>query len=337
MPASPDRRGTSGSGPVKADTSAFPHFPRNPPYTSSQNTMETRDISAGSHPEPGSMAQTQKRKRVRNWTAEDRAVHREFEKSRREAFSERLMVSPGWSEYEFGIGSNIVQELAGLLPMLNIEQRPSKHVIVEASVSYHKSQQARNDQATGVIRELMAERDELLQELNALRSLCEPTTATMRQARPIDPAVLAMLTGTHDPGTASWNPLRRVSVSKNTESSAEQVPSLPSMAQTPMPPQMSRLQNPYSTPNPPPLTYNPTDWTLQAQDRGIHPSTIPVPSDGAALHWARSPDFLTTTPPKDMDLIYDATPSRLLDDAALFWTQHPGVLSNTPRGMLMCT
>lgn len=35
----------------------------------------------------------QKRKRIRNWTAEDRAVHREFEKSRREAFSERLNVS----------------------------------------------------------------------------------------------------------------------------------------------------------------------------------------------------------------------------------------------------
>lgn len=33
-----------------------------------------------------------KKKRVRNWTAEDRAVHREFEKSRREAFTERLMV-----------------------------------------------------------------------------------------------------------------------------------------------------------------------------------------------------------------------------------------------------
>lgn len=34
-----------------------------------------------------------KKKRVRNWTAEHRAVHREFEKSRREAFSERLLVS----------------------------------------------------------------------------------------------------------------------------------------------------------------------------------------------------------------------------------------------------
>lgn len=33
-----------------------------------------------------------KKKRIRNWTAEDRALHREFEKSRREAFSESLTV-----------------------------------------------------------------------------------------------------------------------------------------------------------------------------------------------------------------------------------------------------
>jgi hypothetical protein len=38
------------------------------------------------------MPQKAKKKRIRNWTAEDRALHREFEKSRREAFSESLMV-----------------------------------------------------------------------------------------------------------------------------------------------------------------------------------------------------------------------------------------------------
>jgi len=37
--------------------------------------------------------QKQKKKRIRNWTAADRAVHRDFEKARREAFSERLAVS----------------------------------------------------------------------------------------------------------------------------------------------------------------------------------------------------------------------------------------------------
>lgn len=34
-----------------------------------------------------------KKKRIRNWTADDRAAHRVFERSRREAFKERLTVS----------------------------------------------------------------------------------------------------------------------------------------------------------------------------------------------------------------------------------------------------
>ena len=37
--------------------------------------------------------QRKRKKRVRNWTAEDRARHRVFERSRREAFNERLSVS----------------------------------------------------------------------------------------------------------------------------------------------------------------------------------------------------------------------------------------------------
>lgn len=36
--------------------------------------------------------QRKRKKRVRNWTAEDRARHRIFERSRREAFNERLNV-----------------------------------------------------------------------------------------------------------------------------------------------------------------------------------------------------------------------------------------------------
>lgn len=41
----------------------------------------------------GQQQQGRKRKkRVRNWTAEDRARHRVFERSRREAFNERLTV-----------------------------------------------------------------------------------------------------------------------------------------------------------------------------------------------------------------------------------------------------
>ena len=41
--------------------------------------------------------QRKRKKRVRNWTAEDRARHRVFERSRREAFNERLSVSAALS------------------------------------------------------------------------------------------------------------------------------------------------------------------------------------------------------------------------------------------------
>lgn len=35
------------------------------------------------------------KRRIRNWTAEDRAAHRVFEKSRREAFNGRILVGLG--------------------------------------------------------------------------------------------------------------------------------------------------------------------------------------------------------------------------------------------------
>lgn len=59
--------------------------------------MEFPDISNNNHSSSATKSGPlkPKKKRIRNWTAEDRAVHREFEKSRREAFSERLMVSGG--------------------------------------------------------------------------------------------------------------------------------------------------------------------------------------------------------------------------------------------------
>ncbi|KAJ5159666.1 uncharacterized protein N7482_006670 [Penicillium canariense] len=41
----------------------------------------------------GAGAQKPKKKRIRNWTVEDQTVNCEFEQSRREAFSKRLMGS----------------------------------------------------------------------------------------------------------------------------------------------------------------------------------------------------------------------------------------------------
>jgi hypothetical protein len=50
--------------------------------------------SMAPHGSPEDVSNARKRKkRVRTWTASDRARHRVFEKGRREAFNERLMVS----------------------------------------------------------------------------------------------------------------------------------------------------------------------------------------------------------------------------------------------------
>ncbi|KAJ5117414.1 hypothetical protein N7448_011046 [Penicillium atrosanguineum] len=132
--------------------------------------------------------QKPKKKRIRNWTAENRAVHREFEKSRREAFGEHLA------------------ELTALLPMLNTEQRPSKHIVVDASIAQHKAQQARIAQATRAIQSLIAEREALLREVNSIRAMYQPGTRVPRQAQPIDPAVLDMLQGRNE---LAAGPLKR--------------------------------------------------------------------------------------------------------------------------------
>ncbi|KAI1079753.1 hypothetical protein F5B20DRAFT_151842 [Whalleya microplaca] len=95
-----------------------------------------------------------RKKRVRNFTADDRAAHRVFEKSRREAFKERLTV------------------LANLLPALRDTdpQRLSKHVVVDESISYLKSQHSEYHAAAEQLRAVTSERDQLLAEVNHWRA-----------------------------------------------------------------------------------------------------------------------------------------------------------------------
>ncbi|RFU81093.1 transaldolase b [Trichoderma arundinaceum] len=94
-----------------------------------------------------------KKKRIRNWTADDRAAHRVFERSRREAFKERLTT------------------LAGLIPSLRSTDpnRLSKHVVIDQSVALHKAEQQRIAESLHRIDRLVAERDDLLSELNTWR------------------------------------------------------------------------------------------------------------------------------------------------------------------------
>ncbi|TIC95628.1 hypothetical protein CH35J_008952 [Colletotrichum higginsianum] len=104
---------------------------------------------------PPEAASTRKstKKRVRNFSPEDRAAHRIFERGRREAFKERLT------------------ELAGQLPGL-AEADPrhlSKHVVVDESIARHKLLESRCVEALHDIRSLVRERDELLAEVNLWR------------------------------------------------------------------------------------------------------------------------------------------------------------------------
>ncbi|KAI1384431.1 uncharacterized protein F4822DRAFT_432976 [Hypoxylon trugodes] len=88
-----------------------------------------------------------KKKRVRNFTPNDRAAHRVFEKLRREAFREKLI------------------ELASFLPTLSETEpnRLSKHIVVHESIERHREQNQH-------IQELQRERDELLAEVNRWRA-----------------------------------------------------------------------------------------------------------------------------------------------------------------------
>ncbi|KAK5165372.1 uncharacterized protein LTR77_008901 [Saxophila tyrrhenica] len=114
--------------------------------------MDSADNSS-TPPQQHSYAEHPRKKRVRNWTAEDRAKHRVLEKSRRESFNSRLV------------------ELAHVIPALQgtKDSQLSKHVIVDESVKWHESQQTTNERLTASIDSLMAERDRLLNELNAFR------------------------------------------------------------------------------------------------------------------------------------------------------------------------
>ncbi|KAI8950025.1 hypothetical protein F4801DRAFT_579802 [Xylaria longipes] len=95
-----------------------------------------------------------KKKRVRNFTEDDRAAHRIFEKSRREAFKEALT------------------NLASLLPALadTEPQRLSKHVVVDEGITVIRSQHEQIKTMTERLEAVETERDELLAELNHWRS-----------------------------------------------------------------------------------------------------------------------------------------------------------------------
>lgn len=202
---------------------------------------------------------------------------------------------------------------------------------MDASISHHKAQQARCDQATSAVKALLAERDDLLREVNGLRSLCQPGTSVPRQARPIDPAVLEFL-GESDQSNASqtWSPARTPSTGAQLDQiSSSSFPPLPSLlvsgegpSQVPAHHEQNALQNS-------PTAYTLTEWAWsgpQAPAAAVPSHTIADP----ASTWSQPPGISIVTRPKNMDPRYNNGSSYLVRDSASFWTQHPGVLTPTP-------
>jgi len=204
---------------------------------------------------------------------------------------------------------------------------------VDASISHHKAQQARCDQATGAVKALLAERDDLLKEVNGLRSLCQPGTSVPRQARPIDPAVLELLRESDQPDAGqTWSSARTIPTGAHLDrvspSSIPPVPLLPASGDGPSQVLAHHDQN---IPQSSPIALNSAEWAWSSP----RTTAAAVPSnliDDPTFLWSQPPGISTTTRPKDVDLRYNNGSSYLVRDSASFWTQHPGVLTTTPPG-----
>ncbi|KAF5695225.1 isoflavone reductase like P3 [Fusarium denticulatum] len=112
--------------------------------------LASGDSAAG----PNGASTKPPKKRVRNFTADDRAAHRIFEKKRRELFRERL------------------NDLAKELPALAGKNpaRLSKHDVIEESINRHQVERGACLDVIQAYRAIVQERDELLAEVNSWRA-----------------------------------------------------------------------------------------------------------------------------------------------------------------------
>lgn len=235
------------------------------------------------------------------------------------------------------------------MPSLKVEARPSKHAIVDASISYHRAQQARCLRTNQALQSILTERDDLLREVNALRALCQPVTFVPRQARPVDPAVLGMMAEskvsavdlTREQGSIDKLPeisqqmVGRSLTGSHPGESLSVVPqgSLidssaalqhPDLSHTPDGQSLAILNNGMS-----PINSSEWDWEESnkiCQQMVLHPPLM----DEAALLWSQPTENPTATPPQGAGSGYTASPVYLLDDATHFWTQDPGVMNAMP-------
>ena len=196
---------------------------------------------------------------------------------------------------------------------------------------------------------MMTERDDLLREINGLRALCQPGTCVPRQARPVDPAVLVMLTEskvsaadlTGEHGSIDRMPdisqhmVGRSLTGSQTGESLSAVPQgspvdssaalqQPDLSHAPDAQTLANLNNGIS-----PMNTSEWDWQEPnkiSRQMVFHPTIM----DESALLWNQPPDIPTATPPRDAESEYAGNSLYLVDDAARFWTQHPGVINTTP-------
>ncbi|KFY87696.1 hypothetical protein V500_06821 [Pseudogymnoascus sp. VKM F-4518 (FW-2643)] len=101
------------------------------------------------HPQIPADGKRKSKKRIRAFTSEDRASHRSIEKQRREALNQSFL------------------ELARLLPPLAHARRLSKSLIINESISYLNEQRAIRLAAASEIRDLLADYNSLITQLNA--------------------------------------------------------------------------------------------------------------------------------------------------------------------------
>ncbi|KAJ5611776.1 hypothetical protein N7528_008881 [Penicillium herquei] len=287
--------------------------------------LNPNNMTSMSHTGP----QRTKKKRVRHWTAEDRAVHREFEKSRREAFSERLM------NIIHGEVTHCFKELATLLPMLNEETRPSKHIIVDASIAHHKTQQTTCDQAASTIRELLSERDELLEEVDSLCALYRPGTSLPRQAQPVDLGVLEFLAESNNTNRNTLTMLSGKTLNIGNEpkeplNTSQPASFLPTTTGTDGVSQGAVCTG--QPIEPPPFAYSPVgaDWILDNSSKA--PTAILHDLIDASFLWNQSSETISSQSKAGEPTVRrDSSASCLVSDSASFWNMHPGAMLAAPE------
>lgn len=203
---------------------------------------------------------------------------------------------------------------------------------MDASIAHHQEQAASSRRAAEAIESLIAERDDLLKEVNHLRSFCQPGNSVPRQARPLSPGVRDLLTANKFPAispiAASSRNLSIATVSDQAspESLGPFMPVVsedhPEHASVPLPTAHSL---PNSEPVPPP-GYNLVDWNWSNSEKET--ASMPINLvDEASMLWNTAPDNTITTVPKDANAEY--SPSHLVNNSAMFWTHHPEQINPT--------